>query len=300
MNKIGLKNGFFSFLLVLLLMPIGHAVMVLNEIVLYDHKLIGAAILGLIGVGLLVWGFKKNHLPSLATIMGFLGGVLVWTGWVEFSFVWIAEKNGVAPFVENGSVATKPEYLVMLSSVGLLATVTLFYIFTKNSCNAFIWVQKIMGMRKDIVSQSSGRKPWALSTFSETIMILWFFYIMLLVVYDPQIAGDRHIATYIVGWGSLVWSLYLIAQLVKIQSFDYAVRYAIPTVIIFWNFVEVLGRWGTFKEVWIYPIEHWLEVSIFVVILAVLLTLFFKLPSFKRQRGLDSKFHHKSPASRDV
>jgi|GEM_PF-1875092 len=44
-----LKFGILSFLIVLLLMPIGHALMVLNEILMKDSKLLGAGIIGVLG-----------------------------------------------------------------------------------------------------------------------------------------------------------------------------------------------------------------------------------------------------------
>ena len=87
-----LKIGVFSFIIVLLLMPLGHALMVLNELVLEGHKLLGAFFIGLLGVVLLFYGVKKNANKSTATILGLLAGILIWTGWVEFSFVWIADK----------------------------------------------------------------------------------------------------------------------------------------------------------------------------------------------------------------
>ena len=101
--------GTFSFLLVLFLMPVGHALMVFNEKILAHNKLIGAAGIGFIGFLLLVWGFKINEKKGFATLFGLLSGILIWTGWIEFSFVWIAEKQNVAPLIENGEIATKPE-----------------------------------------------------------------------------------------------------------------------------------------------------------------------------------------------
>ena len=77
-----------------------------------------------------------------------------------------------------------------------------------------------------------------------------------------DIAGDRHPLTYFVAFGSLFWSAFLFLKLIKIKKFDYAIRYAIPTVIIFWNFVEVTGRWDMFKEIWVHPFEHWIANSI--------------------------------------
>lgn len=282
------KIGFFSFLIVLLFMPIGHALMVLNEKILLHNKLIGAYSIGFIGAICLIIGVKKNQQKSTATLMGLLAGVLVWTGWVEFSFVWIAEKLSVSPLIENGIVVTKPEYLVMMSSLGLLSTLLLYFLLSRTNCQFFVWLQKLIKINP-IIKKNHGetQKLTSITTFIETIMILWTFYIVLLLVYDKEIAGDRHPATYIVAFGSLFWSLYLILNLFKIKTFDYAIRYAVPTVIIFWNFIEVIGRWNLFKEIWIHPTEHWIENLIILLLLASFSVYYFieskkgKLPNLK-------------------
>ena len=288
MNKNSLRNGILSFLLVLLLMPIGHAIMILNEHFLGDYKYHGAVIMGFLGVAMLIWGLKKNSNPTLATLLGFLGGILVWTGWIEFSFMWIAEKNNVAHLIVDGEIATKREYLVMLSSLGLLCTIVLFYFFSRSNCTFFIWFQKVLGLKQDINLQTGYKKPYSVVVFSETIMILWFFYLVLLVVYDEQIAGERHFFTYLVAWGSLFWSIFLISRLLKIKSFDYAIRYAVPTVIIFWNFVEVMGRWNLLHEIWVEPLEYWIEVGLFFLALFVLLYLLISNPTFNRKHRTEN------------
>lgn len=253
------RFGIFSFLIVLLLMPIGHALMIFIEKIDSIPKFLGAGIIGLLGLILLVLGIIKNKNMAVATIFGLLAGVLIWTGWVEFSFVWIAEKNSIAPLIENGEVATKPEYLVMMSSVGLLSTIVILFMFSQTRCQFFNWFQKVLKFKKYVKLAKPPEKPIALITFIETIVILWTFYILLLLVYDNDIAGDKHPLTYIVAFGSLFWSIYLFLKLIKINTFDYAIRYAVPTVIIFWNFIEVTGRWNLFKEIWVHPFEHWKE-----------------------------------------
>lgn len=72
-----------------------------------------------------------------------------------------------------------------------------------------------------------------MSTAIELIMILWTFYIILLIVYDSSIFGDKHPVTYIIAFGSLLWSAYLFMKLLRIKKLGFAIRYAIPTVIIF-------------------------------------------------------------------
>jgi hypothetical protein len=187
-----------------------------------------------------------------------------------------AEKNKVSPQIINGEIATKPEYLIMLSSFGLLATLVIFYFFVRSNCLFFIWFQKLIGIKSQMASQASFQKSRAVITFIETIVIIWFFYVALLLLYDEQILGEKHWFAYVFAYGSLLWSVYLIIQLMKIKTFDYSLRYAIPTVIIFWNFVEIIGRWGLLEEIWIQPLTYKLEITLFFItgILLVFILLF--------------------------
>ncbi|MCG9880974.1 MAG: hypothetical protein MH472_10295 [Bacteroidia bacterium] len=257
--------GIAAFILVLLFMPIGHTLMILNENILEHQKYLGAFIIGFIGFISLYVGVRFNQKKGLATLLGLFGGILVWTGWVEFSFVWIAQKLQVQPLIENGEIATKPEYLVMLSSLGLLLTILSYFVFSKTKCQFFNWIQTNMLRIKIKQKPETYKKPLSLTTFIETIMILWTFYLVLLLVYDKDIAGDKHPLTYMVAFGSLFWSAYLFLNLIKINKFDYAIRYAVPTVIIFWNFVEIIGRWNLFTEIWVHPEDYWLENSIILL-----------------------------------
>ncbi|MBL7982548.1 MAG: hypothetical protein JNL52_12150 [Flavobacteriales bacterium] len=263
-NKVvkgGGLTGALAFVIVLLFMPIGHALMVLIEQVLGSSKMVGAGLMGTLGAALLVVGVRAQGRTLRATLLGLLSGILVWTGWVEFSFVWIAEKHGVAPHIQDDEVATRPEYLVMVSSLGLLASMLLYFLFTHTRCGFFVWFQQRLGLRAHASPRGvqAAPRPLAITTFIETVMIIWAFYLLLLLAYDPQLAGDQHPLTWLVAFGSLAWSAWLMARLLCIQAFDHAVRYAVPTVVIFWNFIEVAGRWGLFKEIWVHPLEHWVE-----------------------------------------
>ncbi|HRP88685.1 MAG TPA: hypothetical protein PKX92_01465 [Edaphocola sp.] len=291
MNFKSIKVALTAFVIVLLLMPIGHTLMILNEKLLLEQKYLGAFIIGILGLLMLIIGVRNNSKMALATIMGLIGGVLVWTGWIEFSFVWTAEKLAIPGLFENGEVTTKPEYLVMMSSVGLLLSFVLLFLFSQTRCTFFNWFQKTFKYKQHLKMSNPTIKPTALITFIETVMLLWFFYLVLLFVYDKDIAGDKHPATYIVAFGSLFWSIYLMLRLAKINKLDYAIRYAVPTVIIFWNFIEVIGRWDLFKEIWVHPEEHWLENSLILLMLAGFITLYFVENKRKAKQKLQKKEH---------
>lgn len=268
--------GLLAFVDLLLLMPVGHALMVLNEHVVHGGKFIGAVVLGVLGMGLLILGAVGRSKAAAATLLGLLGGILVWTGWVEFSFVWVAEKLSVAPHMQNGEVATKPEYLVMLSSLGLLGSILLMLVLGPTRCQFFVSFQRRLGMRsvlKRAASQPPTR-PIAVTAFHgdhhdqfgpSTSSCYW-----------PMIQTSRGPS-----WGHLLHRVrlpsvvrILFAKLLRIESFDQAIRYAIPTVVIFWNFVEIAGRWNLFKEIWVHPVDHWLENTAILGILAVAVALY--------------------------
>lgn len=278
-------TGILSFIIVLFMMPLGHAAMILMEKILGHNLLyLAALLLGVIGVGLLVLGiYSKKEIT--ATFAGLFGGMLVWTGWVEFAYVYYANRYGVQPLIENGEIVTKPEYLIMPSSVGFWAIIMLFYIFSiKSNCVLFTWIQDKLhyGTAKKAVpdeQQVSRLQPvvrnHAMTTFMEMNIIMWTCYIVLLFVYDERFFGDHHPVTSIIAFGSLAWSIYLFVKLLKIKKLGYAIRYAIPTVIIFWTFVEIMGRWNMVKEIWIEPSHYWMEMTVMLVAFVVLSVVLF-------------------------
>lgn len=281
--------GIVSFLIVLFTMPLGHAAMILME-KLFGEKYIfqAALILGIIGVTLLIFGLKTSN-ETKATFFGLFSGLFIWTGWIEFSYVYYAKILNISPLLENDIVVTKPEYLIMPSSIGFLAILFLYFLFNnRTQCNFFIWFQKRLKITKPLFDNKGKNRQYALLTAMEMIAVLWTFYIVLLLVYDKAFFGDRHPATYIIAFGTLLWSLYLFLKLIKIGNLAYAIRYSIPTVIIFWNFVEILGRWNVLTEIWVKPLEYWHEILLMFIIFAILIFISF-FEKRKETRAIHSR-----------
>ena len=256
--------GILAYLLVFVVQALGHSLMVLMEQVFgsaYVYQ--SATALGIAGAVMVWLGRNREELP--ATLLGFAGGSLVWDGWVEFAFHFYARHLNVAPLIENGEIVTKQEYLVLPSSIGVLFATLLFFYFNKDTrCNFFLWFQRNLRMNPGEPASARGRNIASIVAM-ETIYITWFFYIMLLVLYDKSIAGDRHPATYAALFGTLVWSVFLLTRLVRFARMAPALRYAIPTAIVSWNVVEILGRWNMFTEIWINPRKYALEMGLVVL-----------------------------------
>ncbi|MEC8832735.1 MAG: hypothetical protein VX772_10280, partial [Bacteroidota bacterium] len=247
---------------------LGHTLMVLVEKIFGEGLQYPAAfLLGLLGTVLLFIGMKKNdEVP--ATWLGYFAGFCLWTGWVEFSFVFYAEYLNVEQILPNGKLNLYPEYLVMQSSIGVLMTSLLYFFFNRETkCNFFRWFQRHLKLSTGKPTPGYKRN-YAAVTAMETVYVIWFFYIILLILYEDAFIGDRHPLTYIFFFLNTIGALFLVIRLMKFWNVTRAIRYAIPTAIIAYTSYEIIGRWGLLIEFWVYPKEYLTElVLIFGAIL---------------------------------
>lgn len=247
-----------SFVLVLFTMPLGHALMILMEkfmdpvAVHYAGFTMGFVGLMMVIVGVFVKGDTRQ------TLWGLIGGLLFWTGWVEFLFLYYARRYGVPPEIEHGVVVTKPEYLIMPASFGLWMMVMTMYIFsTRNGCDFITWIQeKLFGKHKNKIVVQPMTHHTSIITFMELNMILWAFYLLLMFCYDKNFLGDHHPVTYLIGIGCFIGSLFMFRRQLHIAAWGANIRMAVATVIVFWTPVEILGRINFFKEFWVHPQEY--------------------------------------------
>ncbi len=265
--------GLLGFVIVLLVQALGHTVMIVMENMLGpEHVLLAATLMGFAGAVMLYIGMKGDN-EVTSTWLGFFAGTFLWTGWVEFSFIWNATTLGVADLMVNGEVVTKAEYLIMPSSIGVMLATLAYFIFNKETkCNFFHWFQRNLYMSTGRPTRGHKRN-FAAITCLETIYVVWFCYLLLLLIYDERILGDTHPVTYGLFFINTVWSIYLLNRLLKFWKVTTAIRYAIPTAIITWNSVELLGRWHVFTEIWVHPEKYILEMGMvfgaFVIVVIV-------------------------------
>ncbi len=274
--------GLFAFVIVFVFQGLGHTIMIVMEHALGEGYLYHSAFaMGLAGAALLFWGMKSTN-EVTATWLGFWAGSFLWTGWVEFAFVWSGNYLGVPDQMDPhmpGEIATKAEYLVMMSSVGVMMATLVYFIFNKETkCNCFLWMQRHLHMKVGRPTPSYERN-YAGITALETIYVIWFFYLLLLFIYDESILGDRHPVTYAIFFANTVWGVYLLQRLVKFWRVPTAIRYGIPTAIVCWTSVEIAGRWHLFTEFWEKPVEYALEMSLIVVAIAVAAVLAARAPA---------------------
>jgi len=278
--------GLLAFLIVFVVQALGHTVMiVMEEVWPGEHYIYESAFaMGLLGAWMLYLGMRSEK-EVAATWLGFWAGTFLWTGWVEFAFVWSGNFLNVPDLMDPnmaGEIATKAEYLVMMSSVGVLgATLVYFLMNPETKCNMFLWLQRHAKLKTGKPTKGHKRN-FAAITALETIYVIWFFYLVLLFLYNEDIAGEKSIAAYVFFFLNTIWAVYLFQRLIKFWRVTTAIRYAIPTAIIAWNTIELMGRWNLFVSIWEKPQDYWLEMSLFTVAIIIAAILAVRTPAHKK------------------
>lgn len=245
--------------------------------------------MGAVGMVMVIAGvFAKGD--TRQTLWGFFGGLLFWTGWVEFLFKYFAERFGTQPLLDpvTSEVLTRPEYLIMPASFGFWMMVMIMYLFsTKNGCNFINWWQRLLfrGKKNEIASRPMTRHT-SIVTFMELMMIMWGSYLLLMFCYDDAFLGDHHPVTLLVGAGCLIGSFFIFVKQLHIASWGANIRMAIATVIVFWTPVEIMGRIKLFSEIWITPTEYKTEMAILLAaFIALAIYLWYKSRKSRNSSG---------------
>ena len=267
-----------SFMLVLFTMPLGHALMILMEHLMDTVTLHYAAFaMGFVGMVMVIRGVFAST-DTRKTLWGFFGGLLFWTGWVEFLFMYYANRFHTQPQLDpvTGEIITRPEYLILPASFGFWMMIMLMYLFsTRNGCNFINWWQRLLfGKNKQVIAARPMTRHASIITFMELMMILWGSYLLLMFCYDDVFLGVNHPVTLALGVFCFIGAFFIFAKQTRIPSWGANIRMAIPTVIVFWTPVEILGRMDFFSEFWIEPLKYKMEMSIILgafILLAIYL-----------------------------
>ena len=293
-----------SFILVLLLMPLGHALMILMEHFLSPGALHTAAFaMGFAGLLITLAGtFQRGD--TRQTLWGITGAMLFWTGWVEFLFAYFAQRFGThcdllgsgtvetlsvyrdglltrSEFLINGQPlesfsraelkmlrGSRPEYLIMPATFGLWTMVMTLYLFTtRTGCNFMRWVQRHTGLEERVELRPMAHHA-NIVVFMEWNVMMWGDYLLLMFLYDPAFVGPSHPLTLAVAAAALAGSFFMLRKQLSVTAWGRNIRFSLATVIVFWTFVEIMGRNGFLKEIWVDPLHHAAEMSAFLAVFA--------------------------------
>lgn len=309
-NSLHVGKTLGAFVIVLLLMPLGHALMILMEHYLEPTTLhYSAFAMGFAGLLITICGvFVKGDTKQ--TCFGLTGAMFFWTGWVEFLLAYYAQRYGVhCDLTGNGVVATvteyingigvnhsftindaplesfsreelkeirgsRPEYLIMPATFGMWMMFIVLYVFcTRTGCNFIRWIQRHCGVEDNVELRPMAHHS-SIVVFIEWNIMMWGLYLLLMFCYDPVFLGDSHPVTYALGLFCLVGSALMLKKQLRIGQWGRNIRMAVATVIVFWTFVEIVVRGGFLKEIWVDPLNHVIEMT---AVLATFILLVFGL-----------------------
>lgn len=270
MTKQSVLRGLLSFLAILLMMPLGHAFVILLGKHLEGSALaISAILLGLAGIIIAITGNRLRS-EAMQVLTGSFGAILFWGAWVEFIYISYGQSLQVPPLMEGDTVLTKPEYLMMPTSIPFAVLAFIMYIYlAETRWGLILLFRKWLRINPDNVARHVVNSVRA---FIDLLLLIWWAYLILLVEFDRGFLGERHPVTMIFATICLVCGLILLIRSLKAPTWASGLRQAIVTVCVLWTYIEVMIKLKMFTEIWIYPERYFVEMIMLLV--AMVSTLF--------------------------
>ena len=254
-------------------------------------QLLGAGMLvGLIGFIMVVTGvFIKGD--TRQTLLGLIGGIFFWTGWVDFLFMYYAQRFGTQAEMDpvTGKIISRPEYLLLPATFGLWAMVMMVYIFsTRNGCNFLNWWQsRLLGSHKRQIAKYGMTRHVSIITFMEINTMLWTCYLLLMFCYDPIFIGRDHPLTFAVAVRALMGAPFIFRKQLRLRAWGANIRMATATVIVFWIAVEVFNRTGIIGKIWATPSQYPIHLVITIIGIAIPVGYFLQQRKEARQKQVE-------------
>jgi hypothetical protein len=238
-------------------LALGHSLVVLQEHLMGAVSVIDTVVslgMGVAGIALVWVGLRQPETP--ATLLGYLGGTLIWCGIFEWTWRYFGHWLALEPVRDNGIPILMPG-LQVIQATSLIVVVMLVFLGANKDtrCRMFMWFHRNLGLRPGRMTPGYERQH-ARTTAIETVFLIWFIYICAIAINDPRLIRYDSVAAMAITVGFVVWGLYLARKLMAIRGIGPTFRYAIPTGHILWLPIEAFSRWGLYPEIWIKPIEY--------------------------------------------
>lgn len=238
-------------------LALGHSLVVLQHASTGGIGLMDTAVswtLGFTGFALVWMGLERDE--TQATILGYLGGNLIWCGLFEWTWRYFAHTLEISPVLDDGMMILSPELLMIQATTLLVVSLLVFLGANKDTrCRMFMWFHRNLGLRPGAMTPGYKRQH-ARNTALETVFLVWTIYLFAIYINDPRGIRYDSMAAMAITVGFVAWGIYLATKLVKIRGFGPSFRYAIPTGNILWLPIEAFSRWGLYPEVWVRPVEY--------------------------------------------
>lgn len=259
-------GGLFSLVMVWFGLALGHTLVVLQHSTFAMGPLDTAVswALGFAGFALVWIGMKRPE--EQATMMGYLGGNLIWCGLFEWTWRYFGHWLEIEPVMDQGMMILSPELLLIQATTLLVVSMLIFLGANKDTrCRMFMWFHRNFKLRPDKMTPGYKRQH-ARTAAMETVFLIWTIYLFAIFINDPRGIRYDSIAAMTITTGFIVWGIYLVVKLMKIRGLGPSFRYAIATGNVCWLPIEGLSRWGLYPEVWVLPKEYGALMSVVLVL----------------------------------
>jgi len=262
-------GGLLSLVMVWFGLALGHSLVVLQHSTLSMGALDTAFswTLGLAGFALVWIGMRRPEVQ--ATILGYLGGNLIWCGLFEWTWRYFGHWLNIEPVMDQGLMILSPELLMIQSTTLLVFSMLVFLGANKDTrCRMFMWFHRNFRLRPDKMTPGYKRQHSRTAAL-ETVFLIWTIYLFAIFINDPRGIKYDSTTAMVITAGFIVWGIYLVTKLMKIRGLGPTFRYAIATGSISWLPIEALSRWGLYPEVWIMPREYSVLMSMILILFIV-------------------------------
>jgi len=254
--------GLVAFTVAFLSQWLGHSAWTFIRGVFGEYQELASLAVGA-GGAVLIWrGVSRSEVS--ATWMGFVGALLVWVGWFEFTFEFYAAMFSIPEYTTPTGLAVVGGAAVLMSTLPIFLALFLFYGYynRQTKCNLLRWFHRNTGMTPGMPTPDNGRNFGRIVAM-ETVFVTWGCYLFWL--YVGYMFNNTVILVLYVAW--LAWAIYIFVRLLKIPRVGHAVRYGIPVGIVFWGVAEMPAHFGLYSEIWLKPFDY-------PVVSSIMLTIF--------------------------
>jgi hypothetical protein len=250
--------GLKAFLVVLLVMPLGHACTVI-ALRLPPQGQIAVTIICVMLAAVVMYISRFIKSSAWDTFCGLIAGTLLWAGLVE---IWV--KLGAKAIGAE-------EQKVMELTLAIIIPLILYFLFNENTrCNLFISLRKGLHTQKGAVREIP-IENWGPRTAFKMFTLIWMGHVVLFFAYDPDFFGTQSLFCKIFFISCLIGGTYLFYRLTKSEEMGFAYRYAIPTVVVIWSCIETLAKWKILSEPWITLNPAFLILVVVIFVLTIVL-----------------------------
>ncbi len=206
-------GGLLGLLTVLCGLALGHTVVVLQWQLTAGSAALDTAVsmaLGILGVCLVWKGLSRPE--NQATLLGYLGGNLIWVGIFEWTWKYFGEWLKLEPVTDQGVPILMPGLLMIQATSLIVIVLLVFFGSNKDTrCRMFMWFHRNFKLRPGRMTAGYQRQH-SRTTAIETVFLIWFIYLCAITINDPRLIGYDSIAAMLITVGFVVWGFYLLAS----------------------------------------------------------------------------------------